>query len=62
MDILLQRFIRQHHAHLSDQDKSAFLRLLEQPDPDIMDWIMERQEAPADFRPLIGMIRGANDS
>lgn len=60
MDLLLQRFIEQRYDGLSADEKATFATLLEQPDLDIMDWLMGRIAPPAAFRPIIDLLRATN--
>lgn len=62
MDLLLQRFIEQRYDGLSADEKAAFATLLEQPDLDIMDWLMGRTPPPPAFKPVIDMMRETNTS
>jgi len=60
MDLLLQRFIADHYDALTSRAQTAFMRLLDQPDPDIMDWIMGKAEPPTtdtEIRQLIDILR-----
>ena len=58
MDLLLQQFVAEHYDNLTLAEQTAFRRLLDQPDPDIMDWVMEKAEPPtADIKRLIAIIR-----
>jgi len=59
MDLLLQRFVHDRFDELNTGEQESFARLLEQPDPDLMDWIVGRSEPPTpEFRQLIAGIRG----
>ena len=58
MDLLLQQFVVEHYDSLAPKAQTAFRRLLDQPDPDIMDWVMGKVEPPtADVKQLIDIIR-----
>ena len=58
MDLLLQLFVAEHYDNLTPIEQSAFRCLLDQADPDIMDWIMGKAEPPtADIKRLIAIIR-----
>jgi succinate dehydrogenase flavin-adding protein (antitoxin of CptAB toxin-antitoxin module) len=60
MDLLLQRFVEQRFDDLSDAEKQVFSELLDQADPDIMDWIMGRSTPPtAAMQSMVDMIREA---
>ena len=61
MDLLLQYFIEKRFDLLTIEEKDAFEQLLEQPDLDIMAWIMGRAEPPNEqIRHLIEIIREIN--
>ena len=47
MDLLLQAFIDKYFESLTAEEIATFEYLLEQPDPDIMDWIMGRTDPPS---------------
>ena len=58
MDLLLQHFVEEHYDNLTAEEKITFKHLLEQSDPDIMDWIMERTEPPSvAIKHLVEIIR-----
>jgi len=62
MDLLLQRFMECRYDQLSDAEKQAFAGLLEQPDLEIMDWIMGRGTLPPEpLLSIIKMIRDVNN-
>ena len=46
-DVLIGGFAQRHLATLPDEDIDAFERLLDEPDPDVVDWILDRSPAPA---------------
>ncbi len=39
LDILLERFAREHYAGAPAEQKRAFARLLDLPDPDLLDYL-----------------------
>jgi len=58
MDLLLQQFVTRHYDLLMPEAQTAFSRLLDQPDPDIMDWLMGKVEPPdAEIKQLIDIMR-----
>jgi antitoxin CptB len=61
MDLLLQRFMECRYSQLTDAEKQAFADLLEQPDLDIMDWIMGRSMSPTIFESIIEKLRVTNE-
>ncbi len=44
MDIILTEFLEQSYDALADEDKKAFVQLLDEPDLDILNWIMGKGE------------------
>ena len=46
-DFIIGGFAVRHLAELSDSELDAFERLLDEPDPDVVDWILDRCPAPA---------------
>ena len=56
-DLILGPFADSHGHELASAELETFERLLEQPDPDIYDWIARRAEPPAEFVELIGRLR-----
>ena len=47
LDVLFDRFLQDHHANLSDENKTAFEQLLDVQDPVIMDWLFDRSRPDA---------------
>jgi len=43
-DVLFERFLQQEYINLTEQQKSWFHRLLDEQDPIIMDWLINRSE------------------
>jgi antitoxin CptB len=39
LDVLLERFARQRYEHASAEEKRAFARLLDLPDPELADYL-----------------------
>lgn len=58
MDIVLQTFLNESFDSLSDSDKNSFIQLLDEPDLDILNWIMGKDE-PDDtgIKNIIQLIR-----
>jgi antitoxin CptB len=46
LDVLLERFLDRGYASLDEQERDAFVRLLDQIDPDLLSWLTGR-EPPA---------------
>jgi antitoxin CptB len=48
-DLILGPFADKHGRNLTDEQADAFEALLEQPDQDLYEWIIERRPTPAAF-------------
>lgn len=57
LDIVLQRYLNETYPHATSGEQAEFARLLEQPDTDIMDWLLGRQAAPEDLSDVIRALR-----
>lgn len=42
LDLILTKFLSTKYPQLSDNEKQLFLSLLEQPDPQLADWLCHR--------------------
>lgn len=58
LDLLLESFVHQHYQALSDADKQVFEALLEESDPDLLNWLMGRSEpGNTAYRSLLAQIK-----
>ena len=61
MDILFQRFMDDCYDTLSDEDKNTFEIFLNEPDLDILNWVMGRTEAKnSDYQGFITAMQEFN--
>jgi len=60
LDLLLRAFVDQHFQHLSHDDQEAFGRLLELPDPILLDILVNGAEPPnlKSTASIVARIRG----
>ncbi len=57
-DLILGPFADAHLISLSPEEVDTFEHLLEQPDQDLYNWIIERDPTPAEFdTPLMSQIK-----
>ena len=56
LDLVLQRYIDGRYAAASPERRRAFVRLLEQSDADLLDWLLGRARPPAEFADVIGAL------
>ncbi|OON39531.1 hypothetical protein BTJ39_12810 [Izhakiella australiensis] len=61
LDISIMPFFRYEYDSLSDGDKQLFIRLLEHPDPDLFNWLMNHGE-PDDsgLKRIVSLIQERN--
>ncbi len=57
MDIVLGGFLEQQYEAADSDIQQAFVRILDELDQDILDWIMARRPCPAEYRPLVERLR-----
>ena len=53
LDLLFERYLDTRYAQASDEERKAYAKLLEQPDPDILDWVLGRAAPPAELSRVI---------
>lgn len=58
LDMLLENFLEKGYPLLTENEKLAFVKLLEEQDPDLFAWLMlEAKPDNAEFETLIHAIR-----
>ncbi len=57
LDIILQRFLDDGYAALSEADRGAFEALLDEQDPELAAWILAGDPPPERWRAVIEKIR-----
>ena len=58
MDILLQEFIERSYDNLNDEEKAWFEKLLDEPDLDILNWILGKSSPQSDeLMHIVSIIR-----
>ena len=60
MDIVLQDFIKDSYDELNNENKSAFSKLLEEQDLDILNWVLGKDKP--DDKTLIEIIKKIRSS
>lgn len=56
LDILLARFLVRCYGELPDPERSAFRRLLAEPDVLLLAWMQGRETPPSELKNIIHMI------
>ena len=59
LDLLLERYLKQHFESLSAADIAQLVCLLEKQDPVLFSWLMGREEPEPAFKALVENIRYA---
>ena len=58
MDLVFGRFADREMAGMSDAELDEFEQLMERPDPEVYDWIAEREAPPPEHdTPLLARLR-----
>lgn len=55
-DILLGRFARAHLSSLTADEIALYELFLQEPDPEIYEWVMEKAPAPEKYQELVKKI------
>ncbi|MGH8224989.1 MAG: succinate dehydrogenase assembly factor 2 [Gammaproteobacteria bacterium] len=53
LDLILQRYLEARYPQASIVEQQAFALLLEQSDPDILDWVLGRVVPPAELSDVV---------
>lgn len=62
MDLLFKQYINDHFGKLDEIQKKTLEALLNEPDLDILNWIMEREPVPVpDYSPIIETMKTLNE-
>jgi antitoxin CptB len=56
LDLLLEHFAREHYPHAPQAHRRAFERLLDLPDPRIVELLLDATELPAADPELAGVV------
>lgn len=56
LDLLLERYLDTRYTRASDEERRAYALLLEQPDPDILEWVLGREEPPPELSRVVRSI------
>ena len=60
MDLLLETFMHRHYPSLSEDEKKLFEAFLDESDPDLLNWIMGRNEpGNVAYLPLLAKIKSS---
>ena len=58
MDILFQEFIERSYDNLTEEEKASFDKLLDEPDLDILNWILGKSAPQSDeLMHIVSIIR-----
>jgi antitoxin CptB len=57
LDYYFDSYVREHFLHADAQEKADFSLLIDQEDPDLLDWFMGVTPSPAELVSIINRIR-----
>lgn len=57
LDLVLNRFLEQDLAGLAPAELETFRQLLDEPDPQLLAWVMEQETAPTAYAALVQRLR-----
>lgn len=57
LDVLFERYFERRWPRAPSAEREAFGRLLEQEDPAIWDWVMQRAAPPDELRDVLQQLR-----
>lgn len=57
MDLLLEGFLNYHYTSVSPRLQQAFVKLLDEIDQDILDWVMQRRPCPERYMELMPLLQ-----
>ena len=56
LDVLLTNYLEEHYADAGADEKAAFRKLLTLPDPDLVGYLLQKQEPEPDVAVVISRI------
>lgn len=58
IDVYFDPYVKQYYLNADDNEKALFKELVDQEDPDLLDWFMEVSEPPRpELRELINKLK-----
>ena len=58
LDLILAQFLERHFERLDREQRELFTEMLDQPDNDLLDWALGREEPPDPrYRPMVELLR-----
>ena len=57
LDYYFDPYVREHFLQADSAEKAAFSELIDQEDPDLLDWFMNVTEAPASLTAIIARLK-----
>jgi antitoxin CptB len=57
LDLVLNRFVERDLTGLAPAELETFRQLLDEPDPQLLAWVMEQETAPAPYAALVQRLR-----
>ena len=57
LDYYFDPYVREHFLHAESTEKAAFSELIDQEDPDLLDWFMNVTEPPVHLTAIIARLK-----
>lgn len=58
LDLILEQFLERHFERLDREQRELFTEMLDQPDNDLLDWALGREEPPDPrYRSVVKLLR-----
>ncbi|MBI2295894.1 MAG: succinate dehydrogenase assembly factor 2 [Betaproteobacteria bacterium] len=58
LDLILAQFLERHFERLDREQRELFTEMLDEPDNDLLDWALGREEPPEPrYRPVVELLR-----
>ena len=57
LDLVFTPFVEERFSELNQEDKVSFLKLLDNNDVDLMDWIINEKPTPREFNNIVIQVK-----
>ncbi|WP_019520737.1 FAD assembly factor SdhE [Faucicola boevrei] len=57
LDYYFDPYVREHYLTASEQEQATFASLIQEEDPDLLDWFLFNQPPKAEYAELIGKLK-----
>ena len=57
LDYYIDPYVREHYLKASEAEQAIFAQLMEEEDPDLLDWFLFNQQQKAEYAELINKLK-----